>query len=198
MPVLSKEEKERILRSIETDREFRYALMGLLGFSELVERFTRLEERQQKLEERFTRLEERQQKLEEEMREIRRIMLVVSHRFGILTEAGFREAMKYIIRDVFGVGEVEKWEYTDRDGQVYGYPSVVEVDVLIRDEEHILVEVKSRVSRGDVTILYRKGVLYERVKGVKPKLVILGGFIDKGVYEASEKLGVEIKPIMKE
>ncbi len=57
--------KKEILRLIEEDREFRYAVMGLLGMSELLERFSRLEERQQRLEERFARLEERQQKLEE-------------------------------------------------------------------------------------------------------------------------------------
>ncbi len=55
--VLSKEEKERILRALETDREFRYAMMGLLGFSELLERFARLEERFLGIEERQTRLE---------------------------------------------------------------------------------------------------------------------------------------------
>ncbi len=62
---LSAEEKERFLRAVEEDREFRYALMGLLGFKELLERFARLEERQARLEERQQRLEERQQRLEE-------------------------------------------------------------------------------------------------------------------------------------
>ena len=50
--VLTKEEKEKILETLEEDREFRYALMGLLGFKELLERFAKLEERQHKLEER--------------------------------------------------------------------------------------------------------------------------------------------------
>ncbi len=58
--ILSKEEKERILRTLERDREFRYAMMGLLGFSKLLERFARLEERQARLEERQQKLEERQ------------------------------------------------------------------------------------------------------------------------------------------
>lgn len=65
MSSLSKREIERILRTLERDREFRYALMGLLGFKELLERFEKLEERQLRLEERFSHLEERQIKLEE-------------------------------------------------------------------------------------------------------------------------------------
>ena len=58
--------------------------------------------------------------------------------------------------------------------------------------EHILLEVKSRVSRGDVYELSKVGKLYERVTGLKPRLAIIGGFMDKGVEELAEKIGVEI------
>ena len=217
--ILSKEEKERILRTIEADREFRYALMGLLGFEELLkrfarleerqqrleerfarieERFAKLEERQQKLEERFAKLEERQQRLEEEMRETRRVLIVVSHRFGVISEAGFREAMKYFVQEALGVGTVERWTYRDAEGFVYGYPSTIEVDVAIHDKTHILVEVKSRVSRGDVAELDRIRRLYEKVKGVRAKAVIIGGFVDPDALTAASRLGVEVRPIIRE
>ncbi len=62
--------KERVLRLLESDRKFRYAVMGLLGFRELLERFSRLEECQQRLEERFASIEERQLRLEEEFRKL--------------------------------------------------------------------------------------------------------------------------------
>ncbi len=42
-----------------------------------------------------------------------------------------------IIEKYFG-GKVTKWEYYDSEGLVYDYPSVVEVDLLIIDKEHIL------------------------------------------------------------
>ena len=58
MASLSTEEKERILKAIEEDRSFRYALMGLLGYSEVLERISRIEER-------IIAIEERQQKIEE-------------------------------------------------------------------------------------------------------------------------------------
>lgn len=273
--VLSREEKERILSTLEVDREFRYALMGLLGFKELLERFSRLEERQskleerqqrleerqlkleerfarleerqQKLEERFARIEERQQKLEErfsrleerqlkleerfalvverqqrleerqlgleermakveerlarveeELRDTRRLMFAISHRFGMISEAGFREAMKYVVQEVLRVAKVEKWVYRDEEGVVYGYPSVIEVDVAVHDKTHILVEVKSRVSRGDIAELARIRDLYEKVKGVKAKAVVIGGFIDPKAYESASKLNVEVKPMVEE
>ncbi len=235
-----------MLRAVEVDREFRYALMGLLGFRELLERFTKLEERQQrleerfagleerqqrleerfaqleerfaKLEERFARLEERQQKLEEriikleerqqkleerfarieeELRDTRRLVTVIAHRYGIITEEAFRQAMKYVVEDALGAGEVSKWSHYDSEGVVYGRPAVVEVDVMVRDDgTHVLLEVKSRVSRGDVLELSKVGELYERVMGVKPRLVIIGGFIDRGVPELAKKLGVEVKPVV--
>jgi len=246
--------KKQLLDLLEKDREFRYAVMGLLGMSELLERFTRLEERQQKLEERqqkleerqqkleerqqrleerFARIEERQQKLEErfakleerfarleerqqrleerqqkleerfnelmvEVRDLRRVITVIAHRFGVITESAFREAMKYVVEEALGVGEVSRVRLRDDESIVYGHPAEVEVDVVVRDKEHILVEVKSRVSRSDVAELYRLGVLYEKTCGVKPKLVIIGGFIDFSAWDSARTLGVVIKPALKE
>jgi len=254
MASISEFDKEKFLEVLESDRMFRYAVMGLIGFKEILdritkieerlveiekkvvmimerqqkleERFAKLEERQQRLEERFTeleerfarleerqqrleerqqRLEERQQRLEEkmaevlsELRELRRVSIIIAHRFGVLGEAGFREAMRHVVEEVLGVARVDKWVYRDEEGYVYGYPSVIDLDLVIKDDKHILVEIKSRVSRGDVAELYRIGRLYERVKGVKPYLVIVGGFIDPEAYRAGARLGVEIKPAFKE
>ena len=264
---LSREERERILRAIEEDREFRYALMGLLGyrevldrivkleerFAELTERVTRLEERMVKLEERFTQLEERFAKLEErfvelaervsrleeriakleerfaqleervirleerfaqleervikleervlrveeELRDSRRLMAIIAHRFGVISEEALRSSLKYVIEEVFGVAKVERWVYRDEEGTVYGYPAVVEVDVVIKDREHVLVEMKSRVSKADVAELYRVGRLYERVHGIRPRLVVVGGLIEEGAQELAASLGVEVRPAVR-
>ena len=40
---LSAEEKKRIMRALEEDREFRYALAGLLGYKEILDRITSLD-----------------------------------------------------------------------------------------------------------------------------------------------------------
>ena len=80
---LSAEEKERFLKALEEDRVFRYSVMGLLGFKELLDRFARLEERQARLEERQERLEERFLKLEERQR-------ILEERFAKLEERQLR------------------------------------------------------------------------------------------------------------
>ena len=55
---------------------------------------------------------------------------------------------------------------------------------------------KSKASIDDVAELARIGKLYEKVKGIKPHLVLVTGFIDSKAYEAAAKLGVEIRPLL--
>jgi hypothetical protein len=55
-----------------------------------------------------------------------------------------------------------------------------------------LVEVKASASSGDVLKLARIGALYERVVGVRPKLILVAPFVDEEGQRAAEKLGVEV------
>jgi len=70
--VLTKEEKERILRTLEEDKEFRYAIAGLIGIREILERLDKIEEGQKKLWEEVKLLREGQQKLWEEVKLLRK------------------------------------------------------------------------------------------------------------------------------
>ena len=78
--------KEEFLKLLEEDREFRYAVMGMLGFRELLERFARLEERQARLEERQQALEERFAALEERFAELEKRQQALEERFAKLEE----------------------------------------------------------------------------------------------------------------
>jgi len=273
-PTLAEHEKERLLRTLEEDREFRYALMGLLGFREVLDRISKLEERFAQLEERIIRLEERQQaleerqqKLEERMVELeerivkleerfagleerftelekrfvelaerqqkleerfvelaervakleermvkleermlkveeaiaglQRTLATVAHRFGVLSESAFREAIRGIVESLFGV-EARRWVAYDSAGIVYGHPAEVEVDVLIKGERHLLVEVKSRVDTGDLLELSRIATLYEKLEGVKPELAVVAGYVHPKAKRLAEKLGVKIYTYMGE
>ncbi|PLJ78543.1 DUF3782 domain-containing protein [Infirmifilum sp. SLHALR2] len=124
------------------------------------------------------------------MRELQRTISALGARWGLMSEEAFRRAMADILRS-FGE-RVEKWVSYDEEGFVYGHPSPVEADVVVRDEEHILVEVKSSVSRGDVYELWRIARLYEKKTGVKPKLVIVTPFADPKAQQAAQKLGVRV------
>jgi len=122
----------------------------------------------------------------------------LGNRYGIYTDEAFRESMKYVVQDLLKVCRVERWIYYDSEGFVYGAPSIVEVDVYIHNDQHILVEFKASIDRGDVLELHRIGQLYEKVTGRKPKLLIVSPAIRKRARELAEKLGIEIRGVVSE
>ncbi|MGC9118443.1 MAG: PD-(D/E)XK nuclease family protein [Thermoproteus sp.] len=117
----------------------------------------------------------------------------LGYRYGLFTEEAFRESVKYLVSDLLKVYQVRRWTYFDGEGVVFGHPSVIDVDVLVRDNEHVLVEYKAAIDRGDVAELYREGLLYERVNKVKPRLLIVGPAIRRRALELAEELGVEVR-----
>jgi len=192
--------QEHSKRIEELSRRIEEMNKVLMEHSKRIEELTKaVQEHGKILAEHSRRLEELTRAVQEQgkrIEELSRLVNAVAHRFGVLTEEDFREAMKHVIEEIFGVAKVEKWIYNDTEGIVYERPAVVEVDLVIKDREHILIEIKSRVSRGDVVELHRIGELYKRVTGVKPRLVIVGGLMDKGVEELAKDYGIEIIPII--
>jgi hypothetical protein len=213
--------KRKLLELLHSDWEFRRAVAAELGLLEILERFARLEERFLKLEERVARLEERVeehskairslqeevarhsraiekltdavQKLASAVSDLTERITAIGHRYGVFTEDAFREAVRFLVEDLLREYRVERWEYYDGEGLVYGHPSMVEADVLIRDREHILVEYKASADRGDVAELYRLGIVYEKATGVKPKLLLVSPAIRRRAAELARKLGVELR-----
>ena len=112
-------------------------------------------------------------------------------RWGLMSERAFREGLRLIVEKYFG-GTVRRWVYYDERGFVYGKPSEIDVDVLVRDKEHLLIEVKAHVDKGDVAEFYRKGLLYEEVNGVRPRLIIISPFVRQRAMSLAAKLGIEI------
>ena len=68
-----------------------------------------------------------------------------------------------------------------------------EVEVTVRAEKLILIEVSSDVRASDVFQFKRKAELYREKTGRKPdKLIIVTPYLDERAVEASRKLGIEI------
>ena len=209
--------KAEMLKLLREDEEFRYAVAGLIGLDEILKRLDRHEAEIVKLredmnrgfkrhDEELARLREDMKKLREDMNrgferfgeelvrlreDMNRQISALGARWGLLAEESFRSGVKGLVEEYFG-GRVERWAHYDEDGVVFGYPSVVEADLIIKDREHILVEIKSSVSRADVFELWRIGQLYERLRSVKPKLAIVSPYVEDGAKEVAEKLGIEV------
>jgi len=213
--------KRRLLSLLREDEEFRYAVAGLLGLDTILlelkalrEDFNehvkleekRWEENEKRWEEAYRRFE----RIEEELKALRldfnrlyeqvnrrldsfeRKLIALGARWGVESEEAFREAMKGILERILGTAMVERWTYFDSEGEVFGHPAQVEVDLLIRDGVHVLVEVKASVSDADVAKLWRVGRLYEKATGVKPRLVIVSPFVDERAIKLAGELGVEV------
>ncbi len=134
------------------------------------------------------RMLEMREDFNKQMQMFREQLSALGTRWGLLAEDAFREGIKGIL-ERYGF-HVEKWEYYDSEGIVYGAPSVIDVDVLIKDNMHMLIEIKASVDKSDVAELIRIGALYEKVSKVKPILVIISPFVRKRAKEFAKKMGV--------
>ena len=192
--------RKELLRLLKEDEEFRLAVTGLLGIDEILKAIKSLQEQMVKLQEQVAKLQEQVAKQGEAILALQRSheklaasITALGYRYGIYTEDIFRDAIKYLIEDLLKAYEVRRWTYYDNEGVVFGYPSVIDVDVLIRDNEHILIEYKASIDRGDVAELAREGILYERVNKVKPKLLIVGPVVRRRALELAKALNIEVR-----
>mgnify|MGYP000212136402 CR=1 FL=1 len=115
----------------------------------------------------------------------------IGARWGVLSEDAFRSALRGILENWFGV-KVTKWEAYDDEGIVYGYPSIVDADVVIKDRKHILIEIKAHVRRSDVAEIMNIAKVYEKKEGVKPDLVIVSPYVEEKAKELAKIHGVQI------
>jgi hypothetical protein len=206
--------KSRILRMLKEDEEFRYAVAGLIGLEEILKRLDRNEEEIRRIWQEIERLREDMvkgferhdreiQRLTEEMNRLREDMVkgfelvnrhisAIGARWGIMAEDAFREGLRGILEKEFGV-KVERWIARDEDGIVYGFSSVIEIDVAIKDGKTILIEISSSVDKSKVAAFLRKAQLYERNTGIKPdRLIMVTPYADEDAIAAAREVNVEV------
>ncbi len=192
--------KEEFLELLKKDEEFRYTVAGFLGLEEILKRLDKHEQRLTELREDmnagFKRHDEEIAKLREDMNRgfalVERHIAALGARWGMLAEEAFREGLRGIVEKEFGL-KVGRWTGYDEKGKVFGYPSSVEIDVAVRDEKVMLIEVKSNVNASDIFEFKRKAELYEEKVGKKPvRMLIVTPYADEKAIEAARKLDIEI------
>ena len=200
---MSSQLKQRFLKLLKEDEEFRYAVAGLLGLEEILKRLDRHEEQLVKLREDMVKLREDMNKLREDMNKLRedmnrgfelieRRISALGARWGLQTEEAFREGLRGILEREFGV-KVERWVERDKEGIVYDHPSDVELDIAVKDGKTILIEVSSHVKASDIPIFRRKAEFYGKITGVRAdRLVIVTPYVDDRALEMAKEFGIEI------
>ncbi|MBB5254878.1 PD-(D/E)XK nuclease family protein [Sulfurisphaera ohwakuensis] len=116
-------------------------------------------------------------------------------RWGITAEDVFRQGIVELLSDAGW--KVDREIIFDKDGFVYGYPSEVEIDVVVSDGKVILVELTASLKRGELVQISRKRELYEKLKGKKvSEVIVVTPFIDdkneERVIAIANSLGIKI------
>jgi hypothetical protein len=214
---LNEQEAKEIVRKwfpvlLKEDIAFREEVMsqltGVLATKDDIARIlSKLEEHSRILQEHSEKLERLTQVLEEHTRTLgehtraldkhttrmdkfEHTLSAIGARWGISSEESFRAAMRGVLEDL-GY-QVKKWRIRDEDGKVYGHSTMVEADILIVNDQQILMEIKSSISRGDVAAFARVSQLYEDKEQVKPRLVMVSPFIDARARALGEQIGMEL------
>ena len=189
-------------------------MAGLIGLEEILKRLDRHEEEIARLredmvklredmmkmfekhEERFARIEQELVRLREDMMKgfdlVNRHISAIGARWGIMTEDAFREGLRGILEKEFGV-KVERWVTKDEDGIFYGFGSVIEIGVAVKDGKTMLIEISSHMGLSDVAAFLRKAKLYERKTGIKPdRLIMVTPYAEDIAIKAAKEVGVEV------
>jgi len=206
--------KKELIELIQTDDEFRLILIGALssGFvtreetnkilneikklrEDFNKQFKAFGEKMDAFERRMDAFERRMTELREDfnrgMKAFDIKLSALGARWGIMNESAIRNALKGPLAEKLDL-KVSRWELFDRDGVVYGKPSLIDVDLAITDSEHILIEIKSHVRKSDVAELLRISELYQKSKGIKPSLMIVTPYIEEKAKEFAEANGIKI------
>jgi hypothetical protein len=145
------------------------------------------------------RWEEQQRLWEENQQQIRRLdrridqtIGAIGARWGMMSEATFRNALRSILEENFGV-KVERVKYKDESGEVFGRPDLVDLDVVIYNGHLLVCEIKSSASRADVYSFERKVRSYEKRVGRKAdRAILISPMIHKKDIELARTLGIEV------
>jgi len=112
-------------------------------------------------------------------------------RWGLRSEKAFRDALAGILEKTFGVEVLNVSEYDD-NGEVFGRPDQVEIDVLIKNGLLILCELKSSIDKAGMYIFERKARFYERRHERQAnRLIVISPMIDSRAQEVARHLGIE-------
>ena len=112
-------------------------------------------------------------------------------RWGMRSEKAFRDALAGILEKTFGVQVLNVNEYDD-EGEVFGRPDQIEIDVIIRNGLLVLCELKSSIDKAGMYSFERKARFYERRhQRQADRLIVISPMIDSRAQEVAQRLGIE-------
>lgn len=121
------------------------------------------------------------------------IMGAIGARWGLRSEQSFRNALKGILGEVSGLEVINVVEYDEEgEGEVFGRPDQIELDLVIKNGLLIICEIKSSVSKADIHIFCKKAGFYQKKHFVKAdRLMVISPMIDKKALELAKNWGIK-------
>ena len=171
---------DRVLEELKRDREEQSRKWD--------EQNKKWEENQKENREFYDTLDE---KRKESNREFNIALEALEARWGFRSESSFHNTLKGILAGLdFKVEHIDDY---DEEGMVYGQPSSVEIDVIIKNGLLMICELKSSISKADMFIFYKKTLFYEKKYHRKgDRLIVISPMVEIKAGEAAEELGIKV------
>ncbi|MGF1612902.1 MAG: PD-(D/E)XK nuclease family protein [Gammaproteobacteria bacterium] len=113
-------------------------------------------------------------------------------RWGLQSENAFRDALAGILEENFGVQVVRVTDFDD-EGEVFGRPDQVELDVIIQNGVLLICELKSSIDKAGMYSFERKARFYEKRHGRQAnRLLVISPMVDARARKVAERLGIEV------
>ena len=196
--------REHLADKIETENRFDRLLDELRRERE--EQSKRWEEQNSKWEEQDRRWAEQAKRWEENQKVINQMLQAIQAlgrkhdstigalgaRWGLHSEQSFRNALRGILEDSFGVQVLNVVEFDD-EGVVFGHPDQVELDLIVKDGLLIICEIKSSMSRADMYAFGRKVEFYQkRHQRQADRVLVISPMVDDLARRVAQKLGIQV------
>ncbi|MCZ7637800.1 MAG: DUF3782 domain-containing protein [Verrucomicrobia bacterium] len=168
--------------------EQRFALVDR-RFDAIEQRFALVDRRFDAVEQRFALVDRRFDVIERRLELLDRRFGVLGSRWGDGAEEAFRQGLLEMVRDLGYT--VEHYQGQDPDGFINYTPRSFDLDVLVRDGEVVVAEIKSNASGADVAEFHRCVQLYERQTGRRAtKRVLVAVTIQAMAITRAQELGI--------
>ncbi len=113
-------------------------------------------------------------------------------RWGMQSEASFRNALAGILEKSFDVQVINVNEY-DHEGEVFGHPDQVELDIIVKNGLLIICELKSSISKSEMYVFDRKVKFYGKRHGKKVnRRIVISPMVSPRAIPVAQKLNIEI------
>ncbi len=159
-------------------------------------RWEESERRWKKNEQRWEGNERRWEEMFAEIKQLNRkydsTIGALGSRWGLHSEQSFRTALKSILEESFEVQVLNITEYDD-EGEVFGIPDQIELDIIIQNGLLLIVEIKSSMSKNDMHIFARKVAFYEkRHQREARRKIVISPMINDYALPVAERFGIEL------